>query len=200
VRICGAALSPRLGFWAAKLLGAPRVRLYQDALFMKHPWHGATRWHSDLGLAPFDTNAFITIWLALTPVPAKGGSALRFARGSHRDYTLQYHHELADSYTQNDLSGRYCIDSHGGMKPGDATFHHGWTLHAADALDRNAKNPRVAWALSYIADGARLLPEDALPAAQEAEDYVSFEPWIAEARPGGAVEHPMVPLLPVAEP
>merc|ERR1712008_192532 len=111
-----AALYPRLGFWAAKLLGAPRVRLYQDALFMKHPWHGATRWHSDLGLAPFDTNAFITIWLALTPVPAKGGSALRFARGSHRDYTLQYHHELADSYTQNDLSGRYCIDSHGGMK------------------------------------------------------------------------------------
>ncbi|CAE7384882.1 unnamed protein product [Symbiodinium sp. CCMP2592] len=104
-----AALSPRLALWAARLLGVSQVRLYQDALFMKYPRHGPTRWHSDLALAPFDTNAFVTVWLALTPVPAKGGAGLRFAQGSHRDYTLQYHSDLADSYTQDDLSSRYLI-------------------------------------------------------------------------------------------
>lgn len=192
-----AALSPRLALWAARLLGVSQVRLYQDALFMKYPRHGPTRWHSDLALAPFDTNAFVTVWLALTPVPAKGGAGLRFAQGSHRDYTLQYHSDLAESYTQDDLSSRYLIAEGTDLEPGDATWHHGWTLHAASPLDRSARSPRVAWAISFVASDARILPEESLSIVQEAEDAVSFRPWIGKLRPGGRAEHAMLPLLPV---
>eukprot|EP00930_Biecheleria_cincta_P061880 TRINITY_DN47412_c0_g1_i1.p1 TRINITY_DN47412_c0_g1~~TRINITY_DN47412_c0_g1_i1.p1 ORF type:complete len:403 (+),score=62.46 TRINITY_DN47412_c0_g1_i1:117-1211(+) len=191
-----AAMSPRLGFWAARLLGVSQVRLYQDALFMKYPSHGPTRWHSDLGLSPFDTNSFVTAWLAMTPVPAQGGSGLRFARGSHRDYTLQYHSDLAESYTQDDLSSRYSIEEASELQPGDATWHHGWTLHAAAPLDSAARSPRVAWAVSFVASDARILPEESLSIAQEAEDSVSFEPWIRSLRPGDCAEHAMLPLLP----
>ncbi|CAE7812829.1 htxA, partial [Symbiodinium sp. CCMP2456] len=187
-----AALSPRLALWAARLLGVSQVRLYQDALFMKYPRHGPTRWHSDLALAPFDTNAFVTVWLALTPVPAKGGAGLRFAQGSHRDYTLQYHSDLADSYTQDDLSSRYRIAEGTDLQPGDATWHHGWTLHAASPLDRSARSPRVAWAISFVASDARILPEESLSIVQEAEDSVSFRPWIGKLRPGGRAEHAML--------
>jgi len=191
-----AALSPRLGLWASRLLGVPRVRLYQDALFMKKPGHGPTRWHSDLGLTPLDTNDFVTAWVALTPVPASGGSGLRFACGSHRDYALQYHRELEGVYNQESLSGRYDIEEGCELSPGDATFHHGWTLHAAAALAHDAPGPRVAWALSYMADGAKLLPREAVEVAGACEDAVSFEPWVDEVRPGEALAHPLLPLVP----
>ena len=191
------ALSPRLGLWAARLLGVPQVRLYQDALFMKYPYHGPTRWHSDLALSPFDTNSFVTVWLALTPVPAQGGAGLRFARGSHRDYTLQYHSDLADGYTQDDLSTRYTIEESSELQPGDATWHHGWTLHAASPLDGGARSPRVAWALSYVASDVRILPQESLSVVQQAEDSVSFKPWIGSLRPGARADHAMLPLLQV---
>ena len=66
--------------------GTKSVRLYQDALFVKRSGDGPTRWHSDLNMAPFDTNDFVTCWIPLQKVPSQsdGGSGLSFASGSHR--------------------------------------------------------------------------------------------------------------------
>lgn len=193
-----AALSPRLAFWAASLLAVPRVLLYQDALFVKRPGDGPTRWHSDLGLAPFDTNSFVTIWIALTPVPAEGGSSLCFAKRSHRDFALPYHGDPAEG-----LDGRYEEEEVGELHPGDATCHHGWTLHSADGLPVDAPGARVAWALCFIAGGTRLLKKRALEPGEEVgedeeEDKESYLPWIRDLPAGGVVDHPMVPLVPAA--
>ena len=70
----------------AKHAGTKSVRLYQDALFVKRSGDGPTRWHSDLNMAPFDTNDFVTCWIPLQKVPgqSEGGSGLSFASGSHR--------------------------------------------------------------------------------------------------------------------
>jgi hypothetical protein len=62
---------PRLAATAAALLGAPRLRLYQDCTFVKRPGFGATNWHSDLRMAPLDTNAFVTAWIPLRPIQAR---------------------------------------------------------------------------------------------------------------------------------
>ncbi len=62
---------PRLAATAAALLGAPRLRLYQDCAFVKRPGFGATNWHSDLRMAPLDTNAFVTAWIPLRPIQAR---------------------------------------------------------------------------------------------------------------------------------
>ena len=68
---------PRLAATAAALLGAPRLRLYQDCVFVKQPGYGATNWHSDLRMAPLDTNALATAWIPLRPIQARArGSAL----------------------------------------------------------------------------------------------------------------------------
>lgn len=195
-----AALSPRFGFWAARLLGVPAVRLYQDALFVKRPGHGPTQWHSDLGLAPFDTNHFITAWVALTPVPdaAAGGSGLSFARGSHRDFAFPYFNDIRDP--SMDLEGRYEVEDASAFELGDATFHHGWTLHsAAPAPDADTgtaacrEQPRVAWALSFVADGARTLPR----VTEQDEDFESFGPWLREVGCGVPARHPLLPLVPL---
>jgi len=63
--------NPRLAATAAALLGAPRLRLYQDCAFVKRPGFGATNWHSDLRMAPLDTNAFVTAWIPLRPIQAR---------------------------------------------------------------------------------------------------------------------------------
>lgn len=89
------ARSPSVAGTAASLLGCERVRLYQDALFDKRPGDGPTHWHSDLPMTPFDTNDFVTAWLPLQPIPARGGSGLIFASGSHRDVALHYWHGAA---------------------------------------------------------------------------------------------------------
>lgn len=67
--------SPAVAGTAAQLLGVdassssaqrqPRVRLYQDSLFVKRAGDGETHWHADLAMAPLDTNDLVTCWLPL---------------------------------------------------------------------------------------------------------------------------------------
>lgn len=187
-----AALSPRLGFWASRLLGVDRVRLYQDALFLKRPGDGPTHWHSDLALTPFDTNSFVTMWIALTAVPAAGGTGLCFAQGSHRDMAHSFFCDKDD-----DLSDRYEVMEAGGLEPGDATFHHGWLLHSAAENSSQARpSARAAWAVSFVADGARLRPRETL---ETEEDCDSFADWIDEVPDNAPVDHPLLPLVPAVD-
>jgi hypothetical protein len=82
-----------------------------------------THWHSDLRMAPLDTNAFVTFWLPLRAI--RGGAAdsgLLFARGSHRDFALPFWHDLERA----DLSGR-------GYQLRDTGVHLRTAAAAADA-------------------------------------------------------------------
>jgi len=180
-----AALSPRLGLWARRLLGVSRVRLYQDALFEKRPGDGPTHWHSDCRLSPFDTNQFVTIWLPLRPIAR--GSGLTVAVGSHKDFSLAM---LGDP--EGDLDDRYDEVNCSPLALGDASFHHGWALHAASPLPFSSKTARHAWALSYVADGAKLRVIAGMDSCEDAESYKA---WIRDIPAGGVVEHPMLPLV-----
>ena len=137
------ACSAELGRIAADLLGVPAVRLYQDSLFAKRAGDGPTQWHTDLNMAPFDSNQLVTCWIPLQPIPApeNGGSSLLFASGSHRysalplfrsyggdnaddasrDFALPYWYDL-DS---KELEDRYEVVAAGAFSLGDCSFHHG---------------------------------------------------------------------------
>mmetsp|Transcript_37181 Transcript_37181/g.148413 ORF Transcript_37181/g.148413 Transcript_37181/m.148413 type:complete len:101 (+) Transcript_37181:522-824(+) len=74
---------------AATLLGSKRLRVYQDSIFVKRGGDGPTLWHSDLNMAPLDTNRFVTAWIPLHPVTEEL-APLCFATGSHRDFSGCY--------------------------------------------------------------------------------------------------------------
>lgn len=185
------ALSPDLGRVAAELLGVDGVRLYQDTLFVKRSGDGPTRWHSDLNMAPFDSNDFVTCWIPLQDVPVQedGGSGLTFASGSHRDFALPYWSDPVET----DLSERYAVvTDYGGFEVGDCSWHHGWCLHSAP--DNTRPETRYAYAVSFVADGARLLNSEGHIRYPDNEDDASYAAWIDDIGWGGYADHPLLPL------
>jgi len=184
--------SPHLAGTAARLLGVARVRLYQDAFFLKRPGDGPTHWHSDLAMAPLDTNSFVTCWLPLHDIaaPEDGGSALVFASGSHRDVALHFWH--GDPGCPVDGSDRgYPIRQGGALRMGDATWHHGWVLHSAGPNELLA--PRRAIAVSFFADGARRLK--AAKRTQDDEDAESCAAWVRDVGEGRPARHKYLPIV-----
>lgn len=178
-------LSPSLASIAADLLGSDRVCLYQDSLFVKRPGDGPTQWHSDLNLAPLDTNNFVTVWIPLSDVPELG-SALQYASASHRDFALN-HWRSTQQRQCMDLSDRYEIKTHGKIWAGDTLWHHGWCLHMAPGVPKtdshhtavDAFPGRAAFAISYFSgDGdTRVLPRK-LRKKIDSEDQRSYSDWI----------------------
>ena len=195
------AASPELAGTASQLLGCDRVRLYQDSIFVKRPGDGTTHWHSDLAMAPLDTNQFVTCWLPCQAVPAEeeGGSGLVFASGSHRD--TAFHHwyaalEALEDGEELDVSDRgYRESVPGALAVGDATWHHGWTLHTANS--NPLPYPRVAIAFSYFADGAKRLPRKGSrsPHAEDAESYAAWAEGQGAVKPGHPARHELLPLV-----
>ena len=197
-------LHASLGRLASQLLDVPCVRLYQDALFIKHPSHGPTQWHSDLKMCPFNTNEMVTLWIPLQDVPEQdqGGTGLSYASRSHVDFALPYWFDP----DVVDLSERYLIEDHGAYTAGDASFHHGWCLHAAPPNDSN--HTRIALSLSFVADGVPLLPlemqtgaggavgaGDGMLRGPDMEDAPSYAGWLGGALEGGYLDTPLCPIV-----
>lgn len=185
--------SKRLAHVAAQLMGVESVRLYQDSLFVKRPGDDDTLYHTDLATAPLDTNAFITAWIPLTPVPPtkEGGSPLRFATGSHVDMA---HHYWYDPHEDDDevMLQRYNVVDHSPLALGDVTFHHGWCLHGSPA--NKLQDARIALTVAYTAAGARTQAKDCLFAPAE-EDEISYENWVKEVGEGKVIDHPLLPTV-----
>eukprot|EP00775_Hariotina_reticulata_P001462 gene1462-1804_t len=181
---------------AAALLGAKKLRLYQDCVFLKQPGFAETNWHSDLRMAPLDTNDFVTAWIPLRPVRGgQGDSGLVFAVGSHRDFALPFWHNLHG----RDLADRgYLLDGTGAMSVGDVSWHHGWLLHAAGPQPQDTQ-PRLAIAVSFFADGAKLLARQTDPSVLQDmlhdEDAESYGEWLQGMKDGCVARHPLLPLV-----
>lgn len=141
------ASSPALIATAAALLGVASVRLYQDSLFWKRPGNGITPWHADLWTVPLNTNHFITVWLPLHRVGA-GDSPLFYRSGTHcSDFGGEP--GAADQDVEDPgLAG----ESHAPLEEGDATWHHGWTMHGAPPLAEGSS--RLAYTAAYYSDEA----------------------------------------------
>lgn len=92
-----------------------------------------------------------------------------------------------------------CCTKHAGpMAVGDVSWHHGWCLHAAAPQPPNTP-PRLALAVSYFADGSRLLARKSDPSVYKHmlhdEDAESYSSWLSQCKDGGVARHPQLPLV-----
>lgn len=142
---------------AAALLGVERVRLYHDQALFKEPKGGFTPWHQDQYYWPLDTDKTITMWMPLVDITPEMGM-LTFASGSHSVGAIRSLKISDESESVfSDYVDEMCLpvvraDS---MVAGDATFHRGWTIHAAGRND-SADTLREVMTVIYFADGARV--------------------------------------------
>lgn len=174
---------------AAQLLEVPAVRLYHDQALFKEPGGGFTPWHQDQFYWPLDTDRTITLWMPLVPVAAEMGPMV-FASGSHRDGHL-------GEYPIGDESQRvfdalveergFARAGGGAFEPGDATFHSGWTLHAAPGNPTDRM--REVMTIIYFADGTRVTELD------HPNRKFDRDAWLPGCEPGEPAASPLNPVL-----
>jgi len=145
--------------------GAPRARLLQSNFVAKfgvgdEHENDVTMYHQDFPGHAIDRSEMATVWIALGTISPEMG-ALRFVDGSHRYGALgrSFVRENDDLLRVQPWLNELTLTPAHAMRPGDATIHHGLTVHGAP---KNAtRDPRLAYQLIYIDsealyDGAKL--------------------------------------------
>ncbi len=173
---------------AADLMGVAGVRLYHDQALFKEPGGLPTPWHQDQYYWPLNTTNAITMWMPLVDVSKKMG-ALKFALKSQEDGPIG---DIAIS-DQSDAFYEKCIQDKGYhvadnvLKAGDATFHTGWTIHAASGNDSATR--REVMTIIYYEDGAKVLEPD------NKNRRVDMETFLPGINPGEIAASPLNPVL-----
>lgn len=184
-------LAPRFAGVAAQLLGVERVRLYHDQALFKEPGGGHTPWHQDALYWPLDGSKCITMWMALDTLSSDMG-LMSFADGSHRSGALSELHISDESHLDFErvlADGRFDLTAGSAMRPGDATFHQGWTVHRADA--NTSTSMRAAMTIIWFADG-EVVQEPRNPAQERDRTQ-----WLPGCEVGAEAASDLNPVIPV---
>ena len=182
-------LARRFATIAATLLGVPNVRIYHDQALYKEPGGGFTPWHQDQYYWPLSTSNTITMWMPLVNISEDMGM-LTFASGSHKEGPVRNIGISDESETELDQHIRkkgYRTTRASAMNAGDATWHYGWTLHAAPGNQSGIT--REVMTIIYFADGATV--NTPVNAHQESDR----NRWLQGLQPGAIAASPLNPLV-----
>lgn len=149
-------MARRFASVAAALLGVPNVRLYHDQALYKEAGGGFTPWHQDQYYWPLSTSNTITMWMPLIDITEEMGM-LTFASGSHKEGAVKNMAISDESETELNAYIRrkgYPVYRATSMNAGDASWHYGWTLHAAPG--NFSDTTREVMTIIYFADEAHV--------------------------------------------
>jgi ectoine hydroxylase-related dioxygenase (phytanoyl-CoA dioxygenase family) len=188
-RVAKFVLAKRFAKIAADLMGVEGVRLYHDQALFKEPGGGHTPWHQDQFYWPLDGVKTVTMWMPLVDVD-KSMMAMKFAEQTHREGSL-VQLEISDEseqFFENLVREKgYNVEQVEAMRAGDATWHTGWTLHAAPG--NATERMREVMTIIYYEDGAEISEPDS-----EARK-LDLEAWFPGQKPGEKAASPINPLL-----
>lgn len=182
-------LARRFAQIAADLMGVDGVRIYHDQALFKEPGGGHTPWHQDQIYWPLDTPNTITMWMPLVPISEQVGS-MTFASGSHHSGYISKttisdeSHRTLGAYVES--KGLEAVN-YGALAAGDATFHAGWTLHAAPG--NPTETMREVMTVIYFADGVKVAEPDSNARIRD------LEAWLPGLKPGDTADSRLNPLV-----
>lgn len=140
----------------------PDILLYNVTYIIKEP--GSTShvsWHQDLTYWGLSHDDQVSAWLALSPADEKSG-CMRMLPGSHVQGVMN--HETTEDQSNVLLQGQTVrgIDESRAelcpLRPGEASFHHGWTLHAS--MPNVSRDRRIGLNIQYVAAHVRQTKHD----------------------------------------
>lgn len=150
------ATHPRVLETVSALIG-PNVLLWNATYIVKEP-HSTDHvsWHQDLAYWGLDGEDEVSMWLALSPANETSGcmcmvpGSHRTGRRSHRP-TDDTANVLYDGQTVDDVDESLAVAC--ALHPGEASFHHGWTLHAS--TPNRGDDRRIGFNAQYVATHVR---------------------------------------------
>lgn len=131
----------------------PDILLYNATYIVKEAaTTNHVSWHQDLTYWGLSHDDQVTLWLALSPATLQSG-CMRMIPGSH--HGGRHEHEVTEDDSNVLLQGQTvrgveetkavaCT-----LEPGEASFHHGWTLHAS--MPNISDDRRIGLNVQYIA-------------------------------------------------
>lgn len=140
----------------------PDILLYDVTYIIKEP-HTPTHvnWHQDLTFWGLDDDAQVSMWLALSPATESSG-CMRMIPGSHKTgvYTHETYNDpdnvLLQSQTIRGIDEGQAVLCP--LEPGEASFHHGWVLHAS--MPNRSEDRRIGLNVQYLAPHVRQTKHD----------------------------------------
>ncbi|MEQ8603801.1 MAG: phytanoyl-CoA dioxygenase family protein [Marivibrio sp.] len=142
---------PKLLDAVTAILG-PDVLAYESSFIIKEPQtESFVSWHQDLTYWGLDTDEVLTAWIALSPVTVENG-CMRMVPGSHKQGKRAHvdaaagANILSRGQTVADVAEEAAADLV--LAPGEASLHHGWTLHASQP-NRSAGR-RIGFSVIFI--------------------------------------------------
>ena len=140
----------------------PDILLYDVTYIIKEPHTEAhVSWHQDLTFWGLSDDAQVSMWLALSPA-TEGSGCMRMIPGSHMDGACD--HKLNDDATNVLLQSQTVqgVDEARALmcplEPGQASFHHGWVLHAS--MPNRSDDRRIGLNVQFVAPHVRQTKHD----------------------------------------
>lgn len=140
----------------------PNILLHNVTYIIKEPRSAShVSWHQDLTYWGFSADAQVSMWLALSLADEQAG-CMRMIPKSHR--TGNHHHTTSDDETNvlfqsqtvenvNEDDAVLCP-----LNPGEASFHHGRTLHAS--MPNQTHDRRIGLNVQYLAPHMKQMKHD----------------------------------------
>ncbi len=135
-----------------QLIG-PDILLYNVTYIVKEAGSlSHVSWHQDLTYWGLSHDDQVSMWLALSPATAESG-CMRMIPGSHLDGRVD--HQATEDRDNVLLQGQTVpgVDENKAvrcpLRPGEASFHHGWTLHAS--MPNQGRDRRIGLNVQYLA-------------------------------------------------
>lgn len=140
----------------------PDILLYNATYIIKEPnTPSHVSWHQDLTYWGLSHDDQVTLWLALSPATEKSG-CMRMIPGSHKHGVCEHitgedeNNVLLQSQTIEGVNENEAVMCQ--LKTGEASFHHGWTLHAS--MPNNSDDRRIGLNVQYLAAHVRQTKHD----------------------------------------
>ncbi|MEZ5830160.1 MAG: phytanoyl-CoA dioxygenase family protein [Dongiaceae bacterium] len=173
------ATHPRILAVVEALIG-PDILLYDVEYIVKEPRAPShVSWHQDLTYWGLSDDAQVSLWLALSPATLESG-CMRMIPGSHAMGRFQHvatrddTNVLLQGQTVHDVDESRAVACP--LRPGQASFHHGWTLHAS--TPNSGSDRRIGLNAQYVAPHVRQTKhdEDSAMLVRGTDRYGHFKP------------------------
>ncbi len=172
------ATNPLILDLVESILG-PNILLYNACFIIKEPQSKShVSWHQDLTYWGLSSDKQVSVWLALSPATRESG-CMQMIPGSHKYGQLDHQTTVDETNVLYHGQTVLGVDEQQAelleLQPGEASFHHGWTLHAS--LPNRSRDRRIGLNLQFLSTSVRQtqIDRDSALLVRGMDTYKHFE-------------------------